>query len=495
MKALADKLLIIAESLGFVVPEVLITIAIIVIIVLDLIGKNKFYKGIILFAFLSACMIWMLSFAQLNIGEKRPLGLFLGMIRIDQLSTLWKLIIDTGLIITVLIQLRRHQSRYGAEFLSFMFFIVLGAHFLIMSNHLLMVFLSIEIMSIGAYVLTTYAFKAQGYEAGMKYLLFGGIASAVMLYGMSLIYAYTGTLQFFSPDFNEALLKINMLPLLVAGVMVLAGILFKITAAPMHIWAPDTYELAPTPAVALFSTIPKLAGLAVLIKWLLAVNVFGLGNIPWDKLVGAIAILTLTIGNFSALWQSNVKRMLAYSSIAHSGFLLIGLVAFSVTGLQSMLFYAGIYLLMNMAIFLLVNFFESKYNLISFADYKGAGKVFPYFTALMVIILIALTGLPPTAGFTAKLFVFSALWEKYSVTGENWVMFLFAFGLFNAVISLFYYLKLPYLMIFKEGGVVKKKKFDVLENFLGTILVLALLLLFFKPDWLMNMINNVNFAF
>jgi len=493
---LFDKLSIITESLNFFIPEALITAAILLVLLIDLIGRSRAKGLVTVVAFLSMGLVISSDISQvLNLTEK-PLMVFLRMIQLDQVSALWKVVLDAGLIFTLAINLRSREKAYRSEYTALLLFILLGAHLLVMSANLLMIYLSIEIMSIGAYVLTAYSFEKRNFEAAIKYLLFGGVASAVMIYGLSLIYTFTGSLEFTSPQFIDALMEVDSFALTVAGVMVLAGMLFKISAVPMHIWAPDVYEAAPTSSVAFFSIVPKLAGLAILVKWILVINLFGLGGVPWPKILGAIALLTLTVGNFSALWQSNVKRLLAYSSIAHSGFLLLAIVAFSETGLQSLLFYAMIYVLMNMAAFLLINYYENRYGARSIDDYKGISKKSPMLTILMVVVMIALTGLPPTAGFTAKLFVFSALWESYSNTGQTWLVIVFAFGLLNAVVSLFYYLKIPYFMIFKESKESDKiQEVPVLENFLGIIMVLGLLVFFFKPDWLMIIINNLNFAF
>lgn len=495
MEALKDKLLLILESVNFMMPEWVLVGSVLLLIIIDLILKDKAAYPVLILGVLCTGLLIALNINQLLILEDKPVSLFLNMIELSHGAIVWKLIVDVGALMTLLIHTRNSLNRYKSEYVSVILIILLGAHLLIMSSNLLMVYISIELLSIGAYVLTAYGFKDRGYEAGIKYLLFGGVASAVLLYGMSLIYTFTGSLHFLRPEFIEALMEVDIIPLFVAGIMVLGGILFKVTAAPMHMWAPDVYEVAPTSAVAYFSVVPKLAGFAILVKWILAINLFGLTEIPWPKIVGAIALLTLTIGNFSALWQSNIKRMLAYSSIAHSGFLLMGIVAFSTSGHESLIYYAIIYLLMNMAAFVIINMFEQKHGLTAVKDLKGLATFYPYLTVLVVIIMVALTGLPPTAGFTAKLFVFSAIWESYSNTGQSWLLWVFIIGLLNAVVSLFYYLKIPYFMIFKNSDGELRNIGIHRENYLATILVVAILMFFFKPDWLMDIINSINFAF
>lgn len=495
MGALKDKLSIIAESIHFLLPELILVGAIVLFIVIDLIFKKQGHRMVHMMALGVTMLLIVLGIVQLNSHPQKSISLFLNMLELSQGALLWKIILDIGALFTLFIHLRNNLDRYRSEFVNILLVMLLGGHLLVMSSNLLIVYLSIELLSIGAYILTVYSFKSRGYEAGIKYLLFGGVASAVLLYGLSLIYTFTGTLHFVTPGFIESLMEVETLPLLVAGIMVIGGILFKITAAPMHIWAPDVYQVAPTSSVAYFSIVPKLAGFAILIKWMLAINLFGLGEVPWPKIIGAIAILTLTIGNFSALRQTNIKRMLAYSSIAHSGFLLLGIVAFSTSGHQSLLFYAVIYLLMNMAAFALANMFEHKHGCLEVSDLKGMVKFYPYLTVLMVGIMIALTGLPPTAGFTAKLLVFSAIWESYTNTGQSWLVLVFIIGLLNAMVSLFYYLKIPYFMIFRNNEKEYENTGVPTENYLVTILVVGILILFFKPDWLMDIINSINFAF
>jgi NADH-quinone oxidoreductase subunit N len=362
-----------------------------------------------------------------------------------------------------------------------------------MSTHFLMVLLSLEKISLSSYVLAGYSFTKASSEGSLKYFLFGSVAAAVMLYGFSILYGLTGSLDFSSQQFVEQLIEKNSPLTLIAGLMVLAGFLYKISAAPMHPWAPDVYEAAPVPVIAFLSVAPKLAGLGVLLKFVLAMSLYGQSAYDWQMIVCAIAMLTITIGNFSALWQQNPKRMMAYSSIAQSGFLLIGIVAFLPQGIHFMLFYASIYLLMNFAVFIFLDFFEKK-GITSIAQYNGAGKTFAWPSILLLIGLIALTGLPPTAGFTGKLFIFSALWQSYELTGKPLLMWLLIFGLLNTVVSLFYYMRIPYFAFLKSSEPAKTQNIITFENLLGLILVLLLLMLFFLPGLLMGWINKINFV-
>jgi NADH-quinone oxidoreductase subunit N len=247
------------------------------------------------------------------------------------------------------------------------------------------------------------------------------------------------------------------------------------------------------PIVAFFSIVPKLAGFGILTKFLLAINLTNKSTYDWQLIISVIAILTITIGNFSALQQKNAKRMMAYSSIAQSGFLLIGLAASLPSGIHFMLFYAVVYALGNMVVFLFLQYFESK-NIHTIAEFQGVGKLLVWPSILLFVALISLTGLPPTSGFSAKLFIFSSLWEAYSISGKPVLLVLFVFGLLNTVISLFYYLRIPYYAFLKDSTGTFKQHNLTFENLFGFILVLVILILFFLPGMLMGWINKITFV-
>lgn len=495
---LEDKLREITSSLSFFLPEIVLTVAILLIVIFGLFRKAEnevFCRILTVFVLLAAAAF---DINQWLFLMPHPQPLFQNMLLLDHAAVFWKLIFEVAALLTVMMGFKvEGMANKNSEYYALILAVTLGAHLLAMSNNLLMIFIGIELISISSYILTTFRFNSSATEAGMKYLLFGATASGVMIYGMSWLYAITGTLSFTTVDFSELLMNGGMIPLVIAGIFVLGGIFFKISVAPMHVWAPDVYSAAPTPVVAFFSVVPKLAGFAILIKWIMVINLFGQSPVNWSVVLAIASLVTITIGNFSALWQQNVKRMLAYSSIAHSGFLLVALVAFTPFAMKSLLFYAATFLVMNMATFMLVNRIENNYGLTTMKAYSGFIKVSALTTVLMVILMIALAGLPPTGGFTAKLLIFSALWESYAASGNDWMLYLMIFGLVNTVISLFYYLKIPFYMIFRSSDSVIRKnenKYSI-ENFLGIAMVLGLLFIFFNPDALMRIINSVNFAF
>ena len=477
-------------SFKFFIPEVVLISAVILLLVIGLVKQQA--KGLLTFLSFSALIISLLAIIFFWPIET-PTGLFYNMLRSDRFSAYLKILIDVGGIFTVLMTWRNQKQQQLSEYYALVVTVVLGAHLLVMSNNFVTVFIALELISISSYVLTGFSFSRAGAEGSQKYFLFGSVASAVMLYGFTFLYGLTGTLDFSSPDFVNALLNKNSTLFLVAGSMALAGFFYKMAAAPLHPWAPDVYEAAPMPIVAFFSVVPKLAGLGVLTKFSLAINLFGQSNHDWQFVICFIAILSLTVGNFSALWQNRPKRLMAYSSIAQSGFLLVGIGAFIPTGINFMLFYATVYVLTNYLVFIYLQYFDTL-GFESMESFAGVGKTFVWPCVCLLTGLIALTGLPPTAGFTSKLFIFSSVWESYQLSGKSILLWLLVFGLLNTVVSLFYYLKIPFYAFIKGGKSPKKGNNLTFENFFGTGLVLLILLLFFKPDLLMRWINKINFV-
>lgn len=387
----------------------------------------------------------------------------------------------------------RFLTRRLSEYFALLLSVVLGAHLLVMSINFLMIFISLEMISLGSYVLAGFSFSKRGAEGSFKYFLFGSVASAIMLYGFTMIYGLTGQLDFMSQDFATHFVNNKSALLFISSLMALAGFLYKISAAPFHPWAPDVYEAAPMPVVAFFSVVPKLAGIGILTKFTLVMGSGGQPFYDWQSIIALIAILSISIGNFSALWQTKPKRLMAYSSIAQTGFLLVGLSSFLEHGIQFMLFYAAIYMIVNFLVFIYLQYFESL-GFDSLETFSGVAKTAVVPVVFLLIGLIALTGLPPTAGFTSKFFVFSALWESYELTGNSLLLWLLVFGLLNTVISLFYYIRIPYYAFIRAGSVKVQTNIFVAENLFGLVLVVLILILFFNPGLLMGWINKINFV-
>ncbi|MGW8122710.1 NADH-quinone oxidoreductase subunit N [Roseivirga echinicomitans] len=484
----------IITDIAWLAPEITLVITAVLLLIYDLILKEKKSVGFAAIAFVGFAFTLALLISGWGNTEESK-ALMGGLVRLDRAAVYLKILFSIGGLIALAMMLRSKQKDkffQSSETLLLLFGLVLGTFLMTMAINFLMVYVAIELVSISSYVLTGLFKTKRNSEAAMKYLLFGAVASAVMIYGMSWLYGFTGSLDFTSNTFADGISQVPLLPLSMALMMTIGGFLFKLGAFPFHIWSPDVYEASPTPIVTIFSALPKLAAFAILFRF---VAVLDLEMIDWQLWLGIISIASMTVGNFSALWQKDVKRMLAYSSIAHMGFLLVGVLAYSESGETSALFYASIYFIMNFGAFFLVQLFEDKEGKTSFDYFRGMGSKVPYLGVLLLLVMISLTGIPPVAGFNAKLYIFSSLWETWQIQGSNILVWVFIFGLLNTVVSLFFYLKIPYYMFFKDNNELERSvRANLTDKILGTILVAPLLLLFFKSDWLLNVLNNVNFG-
>lgn len=491
---LQDVLQAILRDLPLLYPEM----GLVVGIILSLLGalliprpwRNAGLASLSLLVILaSGALLWQQGLPA------EPLHLLGRSLLLDRMAVAFRALILFSGFLAVLLSFRL-DKRLSSEYYALLLGLLMSAMLMSMASNLLLIYLSLETASICAYLLTAFSGSRQGAEAGLKYLLFGATASAIMLWGMSLLYGFTGTLDITSYEFKSGLLSLNIpaLPVLLAAFLVIAGFLFKISAVPFHLWTPDAYEGAPLPVAALFSTAPKLAGLLLLLRFLShfleAGLIFAGLRFDWQLILGFLAIATMLVGNLAAVWQQDARRLLAYSSIAHSGLLLAAVLVFRELGYKALLFYGFIYVLMNFAAFLLVSILKTETGSYRISDYKGLGSRLSFTSVLLVVVMIALTGLPPTAGFTAKLLVFSALWEGYSSGGPKILLYLLLTGLATTVVALFYYLKIPYYLYLKKPeGELRGERSHVWERVLAAALSLLLLLFFFKADWVMHWIE------
>ncbi|MES2795433.1 MAG: NADH-quinone oxidoreductase subunit N [Bacteroidota bacterium] len=405
---------------------------------------------------------------------------------IDTPSQFFKIIIIIAGII-VLFHVKILKYSLANEFYPLFIFQILGLFLLVISSHFLLIYLSIEIVSIASYIYTTFGRNKKASEASIKYALFGGISSAIMLYGISLIYGITGTMDLLSPDFSRNLNQIEPIALSFVLLLTFAGFLFKISAFPFHLWVADVYEAMPTPIVSFISIAPKVAGILVFTRIVTVIP------ISQQNILLLISIFSIAIGNFSALRQKNIKRMLGYSTIAQAGFVVGAIACLSNLGIQSAYFYLFGYLFTNMLAFILIDVFNEKSKTEGYLieNYKGIGTQLPFWGIMILISMVSLVGLPPTVGFSGKLFLFSAIWESYQLTQNKLVLFLFIFGLFNTAISLYYYLKLPFFAFFRKSTEAEENIFSTTQIVFSIILGIPVLFYFFKADLLMNWIGEI----
>ncbi len=358
------------------------------------------------------------------------------MVRDDWLRFVFRMLFLFGAAITSLFAMDiEHLGRRG-EFYLLLLASTLGMNLMASAGDLVMLYLAIETTSIPLYVLAGF-FRGddKSTESGFKYLLFGALTSTIMLYGFSLLYGFGGTTSLYT--LAEKIAQADLpLPAVVGSLLlVMVGFGFKVSVVPFHFWAPDVYEGAPTPVAGFLSTASKAAGFAVLVRVLFAV--FPQAADSWVTLIAAMSVMTMTLGNLLALAQKNIKRLLAYSSIAHAGYMLIGLVAISSTGanlgVTSVVFYLIAYLLTNLAAFGAVAAVGRVTGSDEIASYAGLSRRAPGLAFIMLIAFLSLSGMPPFGGFVAKVFVFAA------AVDANYI-WLAAIGVLNSIIGLYYYL-------------------------------------------------------
>jgi len=339
----------------------------------------------------------------------------------------------------------RAHTRFQGEFYALLLFAAMAICLLGGASNLIMVFLAFDFLSIVSYILTGFLRDdRRSAEAAVKYFLYGAALSALMLYGMSWFYGLTGSTDL--ATIASQLMKMGSSTRVIALpalVLMMAGFGFKIGAVPFHQWAPDAYEGAPTPVTAFLSVGPKVGGFAVILRVLLTAIPLQLGDLAmdWHALLLAVSVVTMTVGNLVALWQTNIKRLLAYSSIAQAGYVLIGVVAASPRGVSAVLLYLAAYLFANLGVFAAVIAFSNQTGSDSVEDYAGLSKRAPAVALVMIVCLLSLTGIPPTAGFVGKLWLFSAAIER----GLVWLAVV---GVLNGVISLGYYWTIMRAMYF-----------------------------------------------
>jgi NADH-quinone oxidoreductase subunit N len=430
-------------QLSSIGPWLTLTVTAILILVLDALSP----KG------RKVCFSW-LALAGLALAALQTIGLwgktgtdFARMVYLDNFSCFFYLIFLLGAALTVLIS-RQYLEDYGknmGEYYALILFATVGMMLMAAGAHLIMIFLGLEIMSIAIYVLAgLFREDLRSNEAALKYLILGSFSSAFLLFGMAMLYGASGGTLFLSDLPQRLGADPAMAPLVLLGIgLLIVGFGFKVASAPFHMWTPDVYEGAPTSVTAFMAVAVKAAAFAAFARvFFLA---FPALKVDWTMVLWVLAVATMTIGNVVALAQTNIKRMLAYSSIAHAGYLLVALVAANQLGAISLLYYLLAYTLMNLGAFgvvILVGRKKDKY--LNIYDYSGLGAQHPVLAASMALFMFALAGIPPTAGFVGKFYIFSAAIQA----GYIWLAII---GVMNSLVSVFYYLRLTVLMYMKPA--------------------------------------------
>ena len=427
-------------------PEIFLLVMACVILVADLFvrDENRGITYLLTQMTLAGCAVvtWVIA-AYMNTGE--PVHTFSGMFVGDLMSDVLKLITYFG-VMAILVYSRDYISMRGmfrGEFFALVLFATLGMMVMISANHLLTLYLGLELLSLSLYAMVALQRDSgTATEAAMKYFVLGALASGMLLYGMSMIYGATGSLEITRIASMIADDGAKNLVLVFGLVFLVAGIGFKLGAVPFHMWLPDVYHGAPTAVTLFIGSVPKLAAFAFVIRLL----VQGLGaeeiQSHWQQMLAVMAVLSLIVGNITAIAQTNIKRMLAYSTISHMGFLLIGILAGGLNGYASSMFYVVVYVLMNLGTFGMImllsrNGFEAD----NLDDFKGLNQRSPWHAFLMLLLMFSMAGVPPTVGFYAKFAILQAIVEA----GHLWLAVI---AVVFSLIGAFYYLRIIKLMYF-----------------------------------------------
>ncbi|MBI3577911.1 MAG: NADH-quinone oxidoreductase subunit N [Ignavibacteriales bacterium] len=460
------------QSLSQFLPETTLTITFCVVIVAGLIFRNtpKITPVISLLGILLATV-----FAVRQMGTSQPV--FSMMIVVDPFAVFFKLLVGSTAVLILLFSIYSQEVQSTLKRLA--------------EYSSLLVAMTLGMTSLSSYILAGYTKEApDSSEASLKYIIYGALSTGLMLYGISILFGLTGATDVYAINRALAATSVNSVALLVAAILIIAGFGYKISAVPFHFWTPDVYEGAPITITAFLSVASKAAGFAMLIRFfkisfidfnMLAVHAGGVWSLlqgfEWNKILAILSVLTMTLGNLVAVWQNNLKRLLAYSSIAHAGYMLMGVVVLSDKGLAAVLVYFMVYLFMNLGAFYVVMLVANKTGSEDIDSYKGLGYRSPFISVAMVVFFISLAGLPPTAGFIGKLFLFAALLDA------RWI-WLAIVGALNSVISLYYYVRVVRNMFLRDPeGSTEQIRFSLPQMAILLLLLVPTLLfgLFYSP--------------
>ncbi len=465
-----------ADFIG-IVPETILTVTALSVLTLEMARVSR--PWIILSV---AVLGLLLSAAAAFITSGNNQILFGGMLKLNQISLFFDMLyISIGLITLIFSQgyLEKRGSKSRGEYPVLILFAVIGMMLMTRANDLVIVFLGLELLSISLYVLVGFLRHDNlSNESGLKYLLLGAFATGFFLFGAAFTYGATGT-----TNYDGILLAIandNILSkiYLVLGIgLLLIGFAFKVALVPFHMWSPDVYQGAPTTVTGFLCTAPKAAGFGALL--ILFNNPLADMHYQWQDIFWLLAVLTMTVGNVTALVQSNVKRMLAFSSISHAGFLVMGILVLNVSSISAVLFYLVTYSVINLGSFAIVSAVEGEENGLKFKDYRGLGLRYPWLAAAMTIFMISLAGFPPTAGFVAKYGLFSAAIAE----GYIWLVVI---AVLNTLISVYYYLRLVINMYMKEEENALISSFNIIVIGLIWIMAAMMIILGITPGFLLE---------
>ena len=468
------------NSLTSYLPELMIVLTILCVFIAESISSYRSSTYMISIAgLLFTGILLLFSHSSTSL-------LFEGMIINDSLSIFFKWLILISTLSIVLISKEDNSvvSEVKGEYYAMLLIIMLGMFAMVSAKNLLMVYLAIEMVSIPSYIIAGISKNdRESNEASLKYVIYGSFASGIMLYGLSYLYGMAGSL-----DINIVAAKLASydasITVYMIIIFVLVGFGYKISMVPFHYWTPDVYQGAPITVTAFLSVAPKAAGFAILIRFFYTLFIDNVDILQWPQLIAFMSALTMTVGNVLALNQTNIKRLLAYSSISHVGFMLVAFSIVSLDSVVSILFYVFFYLFMNLSAFYMAIYMSNNYNADELDDWNGIGLKAPVLSFFMVLSLASLAGLPPTSGFIAKVYVLRNLFSDATF------LWLGLVAIINTVISLYYYFKIVRAMYFmKNDDLVYKKCNQVL---FWSIIVFSLQNIIFYLYW-PNLIKSLNY--
>ncbi len=434
-------------------PEIVILVAIMIILTHISFAKTDEERESSWQLAMIGCCVALLGLIFLGLtstmlasnGVFANLSVFYNMFQADLFSLVTRFVLVLGTIFVLLIS-RKYVSKHTpvpGEFYLILLSALFGAMLMTGAMDLIMLFVALETLGISSYIMVGYLRNdVKSAEAALKYLVYGGMATAILLFGFSLLYGLTGSTNYVDIAQRLPLVETNHIMLAIMSVCIMGGFAFKLSAAPFHMWTPDVYEGAPTPVTAFLSVVSKVAGFSVVMRFLFVL----MPHLPgWTVVLGTMALLSMVIGNVLALVQTNIKRMLAYSTIAHAGYILMGLMVMSEQGLSSMLYYLVAYLFMNMGAFAIVISFHNHTGTDDIRAYAGLVKKAPALSLAFSLLLLSLAGIPVTAGFFGKFFLFQAV----AAAGSQY-LWLVIVALLTSTISLYYYLMVIKVMVVDE---------------------------------------------
>ena len=410
--------------------EIAVTVLMLVTLIADLLlPKETDRRAIAFLTVIGLISVFVFSLGQYHLSSSATF--FMGLFIADNYSLFFKQLFILGMIFVVLFSLDYAQKflRYRGEFYTILLSALLGMCVMASANDFITLFVGLELMTISFYILVGFRMdKTASGEAAVKYLLVGSASTAVMLYGISLIYGATGSFEFMIICRN---LHLFYAAGLAGVVLIMAGFFFKLSAIPFHMWAPDVYQGAPTPVTALLAMSSKAAGLAVFMRVLYVA--FPILGTYWMHILAAVSALCMIGGNILAIKQKDVKRMLAYSSIAQAGYMMVGMASADYAGIKAVMFYATLYLFANVGAFAVLSVVEEERGGTTHAHLTGLSEASPMLAAVMTISLVSMAGVPPTAGFAGKIYIFTAAVDY----GYIWLAFV---GFVMSMMSIYYYL-------------------------------------------------------